>query len=132
VYQAGTLSGNPIACAAGLATLAVLEREQPYVGLEAAAERLQEACAGAPVTVSRAGSLLTLFCTADGVTDYDSARRSDLDAFAHLHGGMLAAGVYLPPSQFEGWFLSTAHDDETLGRIEIALAQNLERIIAAK
>ena len=129
VYQAGTLAGNPIACAAGLATLRILERDTPYARLETAAERLQEACARLPVTVNRAGSLLTLFFTREKVGDYESARRSDLGAFARFHAALLRSGVYLPPSQFEGWFLSTAHDEETLGRLEQALGENLERIL---
>ncbi len=132
VYQAGTLAGNPIACAAGLATLRVLEREPPYARLDSAAERLQEACSRAPVTVNRAGSLLTVFLAPGTVSDYQGARRSDLDAFARLHAGLLEDGVYLPPSQFEGWFLSAAHDEEVVARLEEALVRNLDRIIAAR
>jgi len=132
VYQAGTLAGNPVACAAGLATLRVLERDPPYGRLESAAERLQEACAGLPVTVNRAASLLTVFFTDQPVTDYEGARRSDTAAFARLHGDLLDAGVYLPPSQFEAWFLSGAHDTAVVSRVEEALVQKLKRIIAAR
>jgi glutamate-1-semialdehyde 2,1-aminomutase len=132
VYQAGTLAGNPIACAAGLATLRVLERDPPYERLEAAAERLQEACTGAAVTVNRAGSLLTLFFTQQPVGDYEGARGSDVGAFARFHAAMLDSGIYLPPSQFEGWFLSAAHDDAVVGPLEEALTANLERILAAR
>jgi glutamate-1-semialdehyde 2,1-aminomutase len=132
VYQAGTLAGNPVACAAGLATLRLLERDPPYARLEAAAERLQEACSRGSVTVNRAGSLLTLFFTEGPVTDYEAARRSDLDAFARLHGELLDAGVYLPPSQFEGWFLSAAHDEEVVARLEAALVEKVDRIIATR
>jgi glutamate-1-semialdehyde 2,1-aminomutase len=110
----------------------VLERDPPYARLEALAERLQEACSGFPVTVNRAGSLLTVFFTAEPVADYESARRSDLGAFGRFHAFLLEAGVYLPPSQFEGWFLSTAHDEEVGGRLEEALVRELDRIIAAR
>lgn len=132
VYQAGTLSGNPLACAAGLATLRLLERERPYAALERAADRLAESVAGLPVRMGRAGSLLTLFFTPDQVTDFDSAKRSDLEAFARFHRSMLADGVYLPPSQFEAWFLSTAHDGPALDQIESGLRRNLERILAPR
>ena len=132
VYQAGTLSGNPLACAAGLATLRVLEREPPYTALERAAERLQEAVAGLPVRMSRAGSLLTLFLSTEEIADFEGAKRADLAAFAGFHQAVLEDGVYLPPSQFEAWFLSTAHDDAALDLIERGLRQNLERILAAR
>ncbi|HEX6488445.1 MAG TPA: glutamate-1-semialdehyde 2,1-aminomutase [Candidatus Dormibacteraeota bacterium] len=132
VYQAGTLAGNPIACAAGLATLRVLERDPPYARLEAAAERLAEGLHDLPVAVSRSASLLTVFFADQVPVNYEGARRSDLEAFGRLHGAMLADGVYLPPSQFEAWFLSTAHDGEVLDSLERALAANLERIIAAR
>lgn len=132
VYQAGTLSGNPLACAAGVATLRILEREPPYPALERAAERLQEAVAGYPVRMNRAGSLLTLFFTADEVSDFDGARRSDLGLFAAFHRAMLESGVYLPPSQFEAWFLSAAHAGEAMDAIESGLRANLDRILAAR
>lgn len=132
VYQAGTLSGNPLACAAGLATLRVLERERPYPDLERAAERLQAAAAGLPVRVNRAGSLLTLFFTPEVVTDFNGALQSDLEAFAAFHRAMLVSGVYLPPSQFEAWFLSTAHHGTVLDAIEEAARANLDRILAAR
>jgi glutamate-1-semialdehyde 2,1-aminomutase len=132
VYQAGTLSGNPVACAAGLATLRVLEREPPYARLEAAAQELAEALRRPGVQVNVVGSLLTLFFGQDPVTDYDSARRSDLELFAEFHRAMLAGGVYLPPSQFEAWFLSTRHDERAVAAITDAAGRNLERIIGPR
>jgi glutamate-1-semialdehyde 2,1-aminomutase len=132
VYQAGTLAGNPLACAAGLAVLRALEAEPPYERLERAAERLEAALRGLPVTVNRAGSMLTVFMTPDPVTDYGSARRSDLAAFGRLHGELLKGGVYLPPSQFEAMFLSTAHTEADLSRIGESLRSSLDLIIAAR
>jgi glutamate-1-semialdehyde 2,1-aminomutase len=117
VYQAGTLSGNPLAVAAGLATLARLRDRDVYRrletlgaelerGLRAAAER-----ARVPLTVNRVGSMLTgFFCDAP-VTDYDSAKRSDTKRYARYFHGMLERGVFLAPSQFEAAFVSLAHTD---------------------
>ena len=132
VYQAGTLSGNPVACAAGLATLKVLERDRPYAQLESAAARLAAACEGLPWRTSVVGSLFTLFCTEVAVGDYEAAKTCDLAAFAELHRGMLAEGTYLPPSQFEAWFLSAAHGDEEIDAICGALRRTAARIIAAR
>jgi len=132
VYRAGTLSGNPLACAAGLATLRELESDPPFGRLEAAGDGLREALAGLPVTVNQAGSLLTVFLTAGPVEDYAGARRSDLAEYAALHSGMLAAGVYLPPSQFECLFLSTAHGEVEMTRLAVGLRTELERIIATR
>ena len=129
VYQAGTLSGNPVATAAGLATLKAIRELDPYGELErkaAALERgLAEAAevAGVPVAVSRVGSMLTAFFTDAVVTDYDQAKRSDTAAYARYFSRMLQAGVYLAPSQFEAAFVSTAHGDaEIEGTISAARA----------
>jgi glutamate-1-semialdehyde 2,1-aminomutase len=118
VYQAGTLSGNPVSVAAGLATLEALERRDgAYSRLEelgALAERsLQSAfdTAGVPGTVQRVGSMFTPFFGVERVTDLASARRSDTALFARFFHGMLAEGFYVPPSQFEAWFVSLAHED---------------------
>jgi len=120
VYQAGTLSGNPLAMAAGIATLAYLQDNASHVysQLEATAKAVTEgvaaeaAGAGVPLTLNRVGSMWTWFFTAGPVTNYAQAARSDTAAFGRFHRAMLNAGIWLPPSQFEAAFLSTAHGDE--------------------
>lgn len=131
VYQAGTLSGNPVAMAAGLATLRLLRDEQPYAELEnraaARCEGLNVAArrAGVAATINRAGSMFTMFFTGTGVTDYDSARTADAAQYARFFRRMLAQGIYLAPSQFEAAFLSTAHTDadveKTIAAASVAL-----------
>ena len=121
VYQAGTLSGNPISVAAGLATLQTL-RDTPRVydrleALGAAGEHaLREALSATavPGCVNRVGSMLTMFLGVDEVCDLASARRADTARYARFFHGMLAAGIYLPPSQFEAMFVSLAHSSEDL------------------
>ncbi|HEV3235273.1 MAG TPA: glutamate-1-semialdehyde 2,1-aminomutase [Candidatus Dormibacteraeota bacterium] len=114
VYQAGTLSGNPMATAAGLATLGQLVVDPPYVRLDEAGARVQAALeesarlSGLRLTVNRAGSMLTPFFTVGPVVDYASARAADVEAYARLFHALLDRGVLVPPSQFEAWFLSTA------------------------
>jgi len=111
IYQAGTLSGNPLAVAAGLAMLRRLKAHPGiYEQLEARAARLA-ASAPAGITVNRAGSMLTFFFTAAPVADYESARRSDTQRFGRFFHWMLERGIYLAPSQFEVAFLSAAHTD---------------------
>jgi glutamate-1-semialdehyde 2,1-aminomutase len=118
VYQAGTLSGNPLAMAAGIATLRALQQQKVYDRLESLGARLENALRHAaqksevPAQVNRVGSLLTLFFTSDRVIDYDSARKADTRRFAAYFHAMLDAGVYLPCSQFEALFLSLAHTEE--------------------
>jgi glutamate-1-semialdehyde 2,1-aminomutase len=120
VYQAGTLSGNPLAVAAGQATLDLLERESPYERLETLSARLEgsmlEAARerGVPLVVNRAGSMLTAFFCEGPVVDYASAKRSDTARFSRVHGALLERGVYTAPSQFEAAFLSTAHTERDL------------------
>ena len=117
VYQAGTLSGNPLAMAAGIATISYLQAHaaQVYTHLEATAKAVAEgvaaeaAQAGVPLTLNRVGSMWTWFFTAGPVTDYTEAALSDTAAFGRFHRAMLNAGIWLPPSQFEAAFLSTAH-----------------------
>ncbi len=122
VYQAGTLSGNPLAMAAGIATLEALAGSGAYERLERASARLAEgleeaaASAGAAARVQRVGSMLTVFFTAEPVRDYASARRCDTERFARFHRAMLARGIYLPPSQFEAWFVSLAHGKDEIER----------------
>jgi len=125
VYQAGTLSGNPLAVAAGLATLRALEDPAVYDRLErlgALFERgISEAAtaAGIPATVNRVGSMLTAFFTEGPVTDYATAKRADTARYARFFHAMLARGIFLAPSQFEAAFVSLAHSEqdlETAGR----------------
>ena len=128
VYQAGTLSGNPLAVAAGLAALRLLD-ESAYLRLrsttDALATGLREAAAAAsvPVTVATAPGLLTVFFSAEPVRDYAGAQACDLDAYGAWCRALLARGVYPPPSQFEAWFPSLAHGPEHVERtVEAAAA----------
>lgn len=136
VYQAGTLSGNPVTMEAGLATLAVLERPGAYDALEAKGARLEEglrraiAAAHAPCTVNRAGSLATLFFSPEPVRDYESAKASDVDAFARYFAGMLDRGFLIAPSQFEGLFLSLAHSDDEIDAFSRAAESSLAEAFA--
>ena len=122
IYQAGTLSGNPLAMAAGCATLTVLKDTNPYEELEAKADMLFSGlaaaadAAGVPVVVNRAGSMGSLFFTREPVTDFASAGKSDQGLFRAYYRHMLEQGVYLAPSPFETTFLSTAHDTESIRR----------------
>jgi glutamate-1-semialdehyde 2,1-aminomutase len=134
VYQAGTLSGNPVAVAAGLATLRALMAGDAYADLENKgawlARELNEAAtrAGVPVTVNRVGSLLTVFFTNGPVTGLLDAKKADLAAFARFFQGMLHQGVYLPPSQFEAWFVSLAHTEADLEETVAAARQVFAKI----
>ena len=111
IYQAGTLSGNPLAVSAGIAMLRhIKENPRLYADLEAKTKRLAEA-APKGMTVNRVGSMFTWFFTDQPVTDYESAKRSDTARFKKFFHGMLDRGIYLPPSQFEAAFVSTAHCD---------------------
>ncbi len=122
VYQAGTLSGNPLAMAAGIATLNVLKNENPYPALEKKAAYLSEAFAknikasGIKATQTRVGSMMCLFFTDKEVTDYDSAITSSKEQYAKYFHSMLSSGIYLAPSQFEAMFLSASHSDEDIER----------------
>ncbi|HZJ10604.1 MAG TPA: glutamate-1-semialdehyde 2,1-aminomutase, partial [Trueperaceae bacterium] len=127
VYQAGTLSGNPVAMAAGLATLRVIdERPDFYAALDERSAALERALlaaaanAGVPAIVNRAGSMLTVFFTAAPVTDLASAKRADTRRFAAWFTALLAHGVYWPPSAFEAAFVSAAHDGQDLELIAAA------------
>lgn len=121
VYQAGTLSGNPVSTAAGIATLSALRQggSRLYKELEEKGKRLAEAAKeafGDRVWVNRAGSLLSIFFTKEKVTDYQSAACSDREEYARYFHYLLKHGIYTAPSQFEAVFLSTAHSDEDLER----------------
>ncbi len=128
VYQAGTLSGNPVCVAAGIATLDLLKELKPYREL---ARRTQGLCReirtllqgkGMGHTINQIGSMFTLFFGVEQVTDYDSAIRADTALYGVYFGHMLQSGVYLPPSQFEANFLSTAHSDRDLAKTIKAIA----------
>jgi len=111
IYQAGTLSGNPLAVAAGLAMLRKIERENPFPKLEALGARLERGLASSQTRVNRIGSMFTVFFTTHQVVDFDSAKTCDIARFnAHFHS-MLQQGIYLAPSQFEAAFISAAHTE---------------------
>ncbi len=117
VFQAGTLSGNPLATAAGIATLKVLRDTNPYPRLQQLSARLVEGLdeaarsAGLPHSIGWCNSMMTLFFNPDPVTDWDVASRSDTARFARYFWGMIERGVYLPCSQFEALFVSAAHTE---------------------
>jgi len=129
VYQAGTLSGNPLAVAAGLAAIEELERTDPYAGLDDRAARLERgvvaALDGEKACVQRVGSLMTLFFGVERVGGYDDALRADTGRHARFFRAALDEGVWLPPSQFEVWFVSTAHGDDDIDRTIAALGRAL-------
>ena len=131
VYQAGTLSGNPLAMAAGLATLGQLTSET-YAAIESSsamlAGELGRVCqdAGVPANIRRVGSMLTLFFTDQPVRNLEEAARADHQQFARFFTRMLANGVHLPPSGYEAWFVSLAHDDEVIGRTLTAAREALK------
>lgn len=124
-YQAGTLSGNPLATAAGLAVLDALGRDGTYDRLEEAGAALEDAvrASGAPVTVNRVGSILTPFFTPGPVVDYATATASDTDAYGRFARALLAAGIYPPPSQFEAWFMGLTHGDAEVRALRDGLAR---------
>jgi glutamate-1-semialdehyde 2,1-aminomutase len=137
VYQAGTLSGNPLAVAAGLATLRALEDAAVYERLERLGARFARgiveaaAAAGIPVTVNRVGSMLTTFFTEGPVTDYASAKRADTARYAQFFHGMLDRGVFLAPSQFEAAFVSLAHTEQDLDLAAQACRDSMRRLAHA-
>jgi glutamate-1-semialdehyde 2,1-aminomutase len=131
VYQAGTLSGNPLAMAAGIATMRELAKPGAYEQLGGAARALADAVAaaartcGVSVQTAAQGGMWGFFFAQDPVTDYASAKRSDTETYARFFHACLAAGVYLPPSQFESCFVSTAHDDDVVYRTALAFRDAL-------
>jgi glutamate-1-semialdehyde 2,1-aminomutase len=133
VYQAGTLSGNPLAMAAGIATLRhlIAHEEDVYNGLEQTTEIIASGVGrmarevGIPMTVNRVGSMFTWFFTDQPVTDFASAATSDTVSFGRFHRAMLEAGVWLPPSQYEAAFVSTAHGQAEVGMVLEAARQAL-------
>jgi glutamate-1-semialdehyde 2,1-aminomutase len=129
VYQAGTLSGNPLALTAGIETLRVLAEPGVWDGLERVGARLEEGlrALGDGVQVARAGTMFGLFFTDAPVTSWDTAQQADTSRFAAFHGAMLERGVYLAPSQFEAGFVSTAHGDAEIDATTEAARQSLAR-----
>jgi glutamate-1-semialdehyde 2,1-aminomutase len=138
VYQAGTLSGNPLAMAAGIATLSHLQAHanEIYPQLEAAAGAVAEGvaaeadAAGIPLTTNRVGAMWTWFFTPDPVTNYDEAAKSDTAAFGRFHRAMMDQGVWLPPSQFEAAFLGTEHGEAEISST-ISAARTAFNAVAA-
>jgi glutamate-1-semialdehyde 2,1-aminomutase len=138
VYQAGTLSGNPLAMAAGLATVGYLQEHagEVYPRLEAASKAVAEgvaaeaAEAGIALTLNRVGSMWTWFFTPDAVTNYDEAAKSDTAAFGRFHRAMMERGVWLPPSQFEAAFIGAAHGETEIAAT-IAAAREAFQCVAA-
>lgn len=134
MYQAGTLSGNPLAMAAGIATLEVLQKPGTYEQLDALATQLAEGlgqaaqAAGVPVRQTRVGSMMGFFFTSEPVVDYASAKTSDTGRYARYFWGMLEQGVYLAPSQFEAAFISLAHGEMEIGHTLAAAREVLRQI----
>jgi len=133
VYQAGTLSGNPVSMVAGIATLEELFRLNPYQALEELTKRLTSGIGelltqkGIHHCINQIGSMFTIFFTNGEVYDYETAKRSDRELFARFFRALLKEGVLIPPSQFEAWFLSTAHTEED---IDIAL-ERIDRALSS-
>ncbi|MBI2852390.1 MAG: glutamate-1-semialdehyde 2,1-aminomutase [Chloroflexi bacterium] len=138
VYQAGTLSGNPLAMTAGIETLKVLSQPGVYEQLETKCAALEKGIAvaareaGVPVQVHRIGSLLTAFFTRGKVVDYETAKKSDTTLFARFFWQMLENGVYWPPSQFEAAFVSLAHTEEDIKTIIDAVSRALLSLTATR
>ncbi len=136
VYQAGTLSGNPVATTAGLATLR-LATDEVYAHIDAAAATVKGAAAealaaaGVPHVVQATGTMFSVFFTGDPVRDFDDASRTDQTAYAAFFHAMLDRGVYLPPSAYEAWFLSSAHDDRAVQAVLDALPHAARAAAAA-
>jgi glutamate-1-semialdehyde 2,1-aminomutase len=138
VYQAGTLSGNPLAVAAGAKTLELLRRPGTYDRLEMLGKKLasgleeQASQARIPITVNRMGSMMTAFFNPGPVTDYSSAKKSDSGMFAGFFQELLERGVYFPPSQFESLFVSTAHTEDDIDLTIRAAGEALRAIRVAR
>jgi len=134
IYQAGTLSGNPLAMRAGIETLDLLDEENAWERLESVSAALERelarlaAEAGIAARVNRVGSMLTLFFSDGAVTDFRTAKRADTARFARFFHGMLDRGVYLPPSQFEAWFVSLSHGAPEVRRTAEAAAASFARL----
>ena len=129
VYQAGTLSGNPLAVAAGLAVLDAIEEEPPYERLDAVASSLCEAltngarASGVALTINREASLFSVFFTSGPVTDFETARAQSAGAYGRFFHGMLGRGINLAPGAFEAWFASAAHSDADIAKTVEAIGE---------
>jgi glutamate-1-semialdehyde 2,1-aminomutase len=134
VYQAGTLSGNPLAMTAGLATLDLIKSKKVYQDLGVKASFLSEEITriaegrGIPVCVNHTTGMLTVFFTEGPVCDYQTAKKSDTKRFAQFFIEMMNQGIYLPPSQFEAWFISLAHSQKDLDRTVEACEETFKKI----
>lgn len=136
VYQAGTLSGNPLAMSAGYTLLSIMEKHpEYYVELEEKTEYLKKRMnivlntSGLPFTINQVGSMITVFFTGETVTDFETANRNDQEVFKQFFHGMLKRGVYLPPSPFESWFLSKSLTYEQLDQTVVAADEAVSEII---
>ena len=129
-YQAGTLSGNPLATAAGCAVIGALAQPGIYDELEAGGAALEAAfiAAGVPVRINRVGSMLTPFFSDVTVTNYATATASDTTLYASFARALLARGVYPPPSQYEAWFVSTVHTTRDIAATAEALADAMGEV----
>ncbi|SHF64907.1 glutamate-1-semialdehyde 2,1-aminomutase [Ornithinibacillus halophilus] len=133
IYQAGTLSGNPLAMTAGYETLTALS-EQSYEEINQKVEKLIEGFTQAseefniPLQINRAGSMVGVFFSSEPVINYETAQKSNLDHFSQYYRGMIEEGVFLPPSQFEGLFLSTKHTDEDIEKTIQAVKNTFAKI----
>ena len=133
-YQAGTLSGNPLATTAGLAVMCRLAETGTYERLEENGAHLEQVItdSGAPVTINRVGSMLTPFFTDAPVTDYAGATACNTDMYARVARALLARGIYPPPSQFEAWFLSAAHTDKDGAKTIVAAEGAMKDVARAR
>ncbi|MDB0602806.1 glutamate-1-semialdehyde 2,1-aminomutase [Tenacibaculum maritimum] len=135
MYQAGTLSGNPIAMAAGIATLTTLKKQNPYEKFNEVAQIIEVFLLekakkyGIEITVNRFGSMINPFFTAKKVTNFEEAQTSDTKKFAVFFWEMMRNGVFLPPSQFEAWFLSSALSDKDIQKIAKAIDKSMEKVV---
>ncbi len=134
VYQAGTLSGNPLAVSAGIATLKIIQRDLPYNNLEKMGNKLFDGLknnannSSIPISFNNIGSMGCGFFTANNVNTFDDAMTSNTEQFAKFHKNMLKRGIYCAPSQFEAMFISTAHSEEDIEQIIVAAKKSLEEI----
>ena len=137
VYQAGTLSGNPLAMTAGIETLKILSQARTYEQLEEKSSQLERgivevaAKAGLKMQVPRVGSILTAFFSKEAVFDYDAAKQADTETYGRFFQQLLEEGVYWPPSQFEAAFVSTAHSNEDIQTTVKAVGKALEYLVSA-
>jgi glutamate-1-semialdehyde 2,1-aminomutase len=134
VYQAGTLSGNPVAVAAGIATLKILSEEDAYEGLDHLTGALADGLRGIteklsiPSCVTQVGSMMSLFFSDETVRDFQAVLRADADKYRGYFHGMLSRGIYLAPSPYEASFLSTAHTERDIERTLEAAEESLRQI----